>query len=82
MVKVIRNKIISVKFTDESGTEQLWENCPIDLSELLQHEIDHLDGVLAVDRAVPDTLDCKSIIPRSKWLDNRKYYNSLVDYYA
>src|SRR5262249_60730892 len=27
---------------------------PIDLAELLQHEIDHLDGVLMVDRAVGD----------------------------
>ena len=26
-----------------------------DLSELLQHEVDHLDGVLAVSRAVDET---------------------------
>jgi peptide deformylase len=34
----------------------LWEDCVMelsgDLSELLQHEYDHLDGILAVQRAV------------------------------
>jgi peptide deformylase len=34
------------------------------LSELLQHEIDHLDGVLAVDRA----LDRNSLATREEYL--------------
>src|SRR5689334_21835595 len=29
-----------------------WNRLPSDLAELLQHEIDHLDGVLMVDRAI------------------------------
>lgn len=33
------------------------------LSELLQHEMDHLDGVLAVDRA----LDRDSFATREEW---------------
>lgn len=34
------------------------------LAELIQHEIDHLDGVLAVDRA----LDRNSLCTRTEWL--------------
>jgi peptide deformylase len=34
------------------------------LSELIQHEVDHLDGVLAVDRA----LDRDSLCTREEWL--------------
>ncbi|MBI4873159.1 MAG: peptide deformylase [Acidobacteria bacterium] len=34
------------------------------LSELLQHEMDHQDGVLAVDRA----LDANSLATRAEWL--------------
>ena len=37
------------------------------LSELIQHEMDHLDGVLAVDRA----LDRDSLCTREEWL--RRY---------
>jgi peptide deformylase len=33
------------------------------LSELLQHEIDHLNGILAIDRAI----DSKHIILRSEY---------------
>jgi hypothetical protein len=29
-----------------------WERLPADTAELLQHEIDHLDGVLMLDRAL------------------------------
>jgi peptide deformylase len=32
-------------------------------SELLQHEMDHLDGVLAIDRA----LDGNSLCTREEW---------------
>jgi peptide deformylase len=38
-----------------------------DLSELLQHEIDHLDGVLAVQRAMTPTAFCI----RAEW--KRRY---------
>jgi peptide deformylase len=32
------------------GNEEMW--LEDDLSELLQHEIDHLEGILAVSRAI------------------------------
>ena len=47
--RLSRNAAISVRWQDlEGGThEQRFED---DLAELFQHELDHLDGVLAVDR--------------------------------
>lgn len=50
LVKVFRHKKITIKYYDENFNE-----CSLELtdslSELLQHEIDHLDGVLAIMRA-------------------------------
>lgn len=52
MACVRRHKSISVAFMDDKGAGRTWINLPKDLSELLQHEIDHLNGVLALDLAV------------------------------
>lgn len=50
MVQVQRAHKIKVRYLDERGeTQSIEAEGP--LAELLQHEIDHLDGVLAVDRA-------------------------------
>ncbi len=51
LVKVKRHIEIKVAFTNEHGAAKslIFRN---DLSELFQHEIDHLDGILATDRAV------------------------------
>ena len=50
MVQVQRAYRIRVRYTDGRGEEREVE-VEGALAELLQHEIDHLDGVLAVDRA-------------------------------
>jgi peptide deformylase len=50
LVRVQRAYHIKVRYLDSAGKEQIVEASD-SLSELLQHEIDHLDGVLAVDRA-------------------------------
>jgi peptide deformylase len=60
MVKVHRHKSIKVKYFDMN-----WNSHEVelndDLSELFQHEYDHLDGILAVMRAVDKySLSCKS----------------------
>jgi len=47
------------------------------LSELLQHEIDHLDGVLSIDRAV----STRDIISREVYEKNIDYFHSQVDYF-
>ena len=51
LVKVFRYASISVKFQDENAEVHHWLDLDRSTSELLQHEIDHLDGILAVDRA-------------------------------
>ena len=53
LVKVRRHKRCSLKFLDENREEQIW-NLEDDLSELIQHEYDHLDGILATQRAIDD----------------------------
>ena len=51
LVKVLRHRSCRITYrTTEWQTEQL--TLEADLSELLQHECDHLDGVLAVSRAI------------------------------
>jgi len=50
-MQVERHREITVRYQDMNGeTHQLAVGDDRNLSELLQHEIDHLDGILAVDR--------------------------------
>jgi peptide deformylase len=51
LVKVERHKTCSISYRDMQWNEQKMQ-LEGDLSELLQHEYDHLDGILAVSRAV------------------------------
>jgi peptide deformylase len=44
MVKVQRHSTIDIEYIDEKGVKQQWKNIDQAISELLQHEIDHLDG--------------------------------------
>lgn len=53
LVKVRRHKKCSIRYLDENWNEQTKE-LEDDLSELLQHEYDHLDGILATQRAIDD----------------------------
>jgi peptide deformylase len=51
MIRVRRHAEIEVSYNDERGAQRTMK-AEGALSELLQHEIDHLDGVLATDRAI------------------------------
>ena len=52
-MKVERHREINVRYQDLRGEwQEVQASDERDLSELLQHEIDHLDGILAVDRIV------------------------------
>jgi len=42
---------VRIRYEDERGATQILEATGA-FSELLQHEIDHLDGILSVDRAL------------------------------
>jgi len=52
LVRVRRHRSISLAFRDAALRPRVWRELPAELAELLQHEIDHLDGVLMVDRAI------------------------------
>jgi peptide deformylase len=53
LVRVLRHESCTLTFHDQDWREH---SRPLEgpLSELLQHEVDHLDGVLAVSRAAGD----------------------------
>ena len=53
LVRLKRHKSCSLTFLDENWTKQTW-HLEDDLSELFQHEFDHLDGILATQRAIND----------------------------
>ena len=75
-VRLRRYQSISVEFKDENGASQGWFNLDTATSELLQHEIDHLDGILAIDRAI----DRDSIVMREVFQAHRQYFADQVDY--
>ncbi len=76
LVRVRRHRSVSVAFLDEEGQPRTWERLPMAESELLQHEVDHLHGVLAVDLA----LDSRSIIYRTAFDADPAYFRAQVDY--
>jgi peptide deformylase len=70
LVKVKRHLSIEVQYQDVGGRKHTLR-VEDGLSELLQHEIDHVNGVLAIDRAI----DSKHIVFRSeyeKWVERSK----------
>lgn len=63
-MKVRRHKHITVTYQDLDGVAHQFEAGPEnDYAELLQHEIDHLDGVLCLDRVE----DIKTIVSKSEF---------------
>jgi len=53
LVKVKRHRSLTIKYLDENWQPQVWK-MEDTLSELLQHEYDHLNGVLCTMRAVDE----------------------------
>ena len=53
LVRVARHRSLTIRYRDQNWQEQSWE-MQDDLAELLQHEYDHLNGVLCTMRAVDD----------------------------
>lgn len=75
LVRVRRRRSISVRHRDELGRVHLRERLPQSESELLQHELDHLDGLLAVDRAEGDP----AMIRREAHARDPRRYAWMVD---
>jgi peptide deformylase len=66
LVRLRRSTTVKLKFENDAGEVERLEAADA-FSELLQHEMDHLDGVLAIDRA----LDANSLCTREEW--ERRY---------
>jgi peptide deformylase len=63
-MQVERHREITLQYqTLEGATVEVEAGAARDLSELLQHEIDHLDGILAIDRVT----DLKTIVTREEF---------------
>ena len=63
MVRLQRHTCVRLTHENRDGSTAVIEAAGA-LAELIQHEMDHLDGVLAVDRA----LDRNSLCTREEWL--------------
>jgi peptide deformylase len=67
-MQVERHREIRVRYQDTSGEwREVAASEENDLSELLQHEIDHLDGILCIDRVK----DIQTVCTRSEF--ERRY---------
>jgi len=63
-MQVERHRDITVRYQDlEGNTQEVEAGEDRNLAELLQHEIDHLDGILAIDRVI----DIKTICTREEF---------------
>ncbi|SDL10304.1 peptide deformylase [Halarsenatibacter silvermanii] len=67
-VKVTRSLRITVEYQDEHGQEKK-ETFTEDRAELYQHELDHLEGVLATDYLCRQDLEQgnENIVTRQEW---------------
>ena len=75
LVRVRRHASIDLEFLDGQGRLVRWRGLDRARSELFQHELDHLDGVLAFDRADgPD-----AVIARAAYEADPARYDALVD---
>ncbi len=75
LVRVRRHRSIALEFQDEEGRLERWSDLEPAESELFQHELDHLDGILALDRA----LDRESLVHRLVFEEQRERFEALVD---
>ena len=76
LVRVRRHRSISVRYVDDHGNVRVMDRLDQATAELLQHEIDHLNGVLAVDHA----LDADAVVSREVFDENPEWFADKVDY--
>jgi peptide deformylase len=76
LVRLRRHRSISLAYVDAEGAPRVWERMDLPTSELFQHEVDHLDGVLAVDRAE----DVRDIVSREAFDQLRDEFEERVDH--
>jgi peptide deformylase len=76
LVRVRRHRSVSLRYLDDQGRVKVMDKTDQATSELLQHEIDHLNGVLAVDHA----LDAEAFVSREVFEEKPQWFQSKVDY--
>ena len=76
LVRVRRHRSISVRYLDDDTNIRVMDRLDQATSELLQHEIDHLNGILALDHA----LDADAIVSREVFEDDPDWFADKVDY--
>jgi peptide deformylase len=76
-MQVERHRLITVRYQDVLGDwHEMQAGEDRNLSELLQHEIDHLDGILAVDRITDIGTMCTREEFEKRYRDASPYANS------
>lgn len=53
IVPLIRPVFIEFEYWDESGKKQFWKGRNIKLNRVFQHEIDHLNGIINLEKGNP-----------------------------
>lgn len=67
---VVRPKFVTVSYLDEKQAKQEWQ-ADVFYSRMLQHEIDHLDGILYTDMAIKNGL---------RFVYNMEQFQGIRDY--
>ena len=80
MVRVERHESVDVNYLNQEGQVCTMTNLNKSVSELLQHEIDHLDGVLMFDRVKVHEKTGISMVNRGEFESRRDFFTSIVDY--
>lgn len=75
LVRVSRHRTVTMRYIDDAGHPGVWEATDSATAELLQHELDHLDGILAFDRAVGEN----AVVARDAFERDRGRYLATVD---
>ncbi|MEE8467462.1 MAG: peptide deformylase [Planctomycetota bacterium] len=75
LVRLRRHASMTVESTEVDGVRREWRIDDPHVAELVQHELDHLDGILAVDRA----LDGEALVERATFEEDPERYWREVD---
>eukprot|EP00762_Andalucia_godoyi_P005677 ANDGO_06480.mRNA.1 Peptide deformylase len=76
LVRVKRHRSLTVDFLDDDGIPRTLERVDIALSELLQHEGDHLDGITSFDRMH----GTNAVVHRKVYEASKQFFDNAVDY--
>jgi peptide deformylase len=76
LVRVRRRKSLRIRYSLADGRRVTSNQVSQAVSELLQHEMDHLDGICAFDRAD----GVQAVVHRKVYEANQPFFDATVDY--